>query len=67
MGAHKWINYWKPAVEKLEFDLMPIERNLIDEIWLGEDRKRNQEPLEILPLEFSGICFSTNSNIMIKI
>ena len=55
IGAHKWISSWQPAVEKYQFELVPVSTNLIDNIWKDDSRIRNQEPLEILDIEFSGI------------
>ena len=54
IGAHKWIYSWQPAVEKYKFELKPVAKNLIDNIWTGDDRIRNQDPLEILQTKFSG-------------
>lgn len=55
IGAHKWISQWQPAVEKYRFQLIPKVQNPIDKIWTGNDRVRNQDPLEILDIEFSGM------------
>ena len=54
-GAHRWISSWKPAVEKHNFEFVPVSRNLIDNIWKDDSRKRNYDPLEVLDIKFSGI------------
>ena len=54
IGAHKWISQWQPAVEKYRFQLIPVTENPIDRIWTGNDRVRNQDPLEILDIGFTG-------------
>ena len=53
-GAHKWISSWTPAVKKYHFELVPVSRNLIDNIWKDDSRERNKDPLEILDIKFSG-------------
>ena len=57
IGAHKWISSWEPAVKSHGYVLNALDKNPIDDIWVGEDRKRNQDPLEIHPLEFAGAIF----------
>ena len=54
IGAHKWLYSWETAVKKHRFQLIPLLINLIDFVWTGEGRIHNQEPLEILNVEFAG-------------
>ena len=62
-GAHKWLQSWQPAVEQYNFELIPVTQNPIDNIWKGIDRVRNQEPLEILDIEFAGTFVSHTLHI----
>ena len=54
IGAHKWLYSWETAVKKHRFQLLPLVKNLIDLIWTGDGRIQNQDPLEILNVEFAG-------------
>ena len=54
IGAHKWLYSWETAVKKHRFQLLPLVKNLIDLIWTGDGRVQNQDPLEILDIEFAG-------------
>ena len=54
IGAHKWLYSWETAVKKHRFQLIPLVKNLIDLIWTGDGRIQNQDPLEILNVEFAG-------------
>ena len=54
IGAHKWLYSWETAVKKHRFQLIPLVKNLIDIIWTGDGRIQNQDPLEILNVEFAG-------------
>ena len=54
IGAHKWLYSWETAVKKHRFQLIPLLKNLIDFIWTGDGRIQNQDPLEILDVQFAG-------------
>ena len=54
IGAHKWLYSWETAVKKHRFQLIPLVKNLIDLIWTGDGRIQNQDPLEILDVQFAG-------------
>ena len=54
IGAHKWLYSWETAVKKHRFQLLPLVKNLIDLIWTGDGRIQNQDPSEILDIEFAG-------------
>ena len=54
IGAHKWLYSWETAVKKHRFQLIPLLINLIDMVWTGDERIQNQDPLEILNVEFAG-------------
>ena len=54
IGAHKWLYSWETAVKNHRFQLIPLVKNLIDIIWTGDGRIQNQDPLEILNVEFAG-------------
>ncbi len=63
--TEKEINYYKKVLEDKNIFFFPLEKNLIDQIWLDRPQKAC-EPIYIHPLEFAGQEFQEKLTIISK-